>query len=663
MKSHCVSVCLTLISNFRCTLYVPVQLLEVYTLLDTIKEIPGDIRYFLCDIGAGVGDGDWTEHETAKSRCDITTEESCKALTARFMKTFQEDQHFVASLGGRRMSYSMGISSQSRAESLEELHPRTPSMISVSTLTQSGVHGQCPPPPPSPYNLMKSLSDGNVIRERSDTDPLRRGSYSHSHSTNLVRPKKMIPLCLKQAVSVPSPIHVHRSRVQKKEELRKLWKLGNLRRASVSESGTATVTMSGLVPPGAIGGKRRSVSRSVTDSWTYSTMAAKVTDDTYSTMRMSPFTPSSVVDIDTAYFEDSLVADNEEESVESIENLEFEDDTGFEIQLTPFQHVRNVTDLSEIQESPEDERQRALDRDAYDHDFKSFKNAATEMAEEMSYSMENEDISDLEMEEEEHFMARHKRVNMGTALNMVNAAKGGGNKRRSAKMKKEVRFKNMKSAEYTELAQLDCNADSELATVRIQIADAAASSVSITKGPQSVNVQVTMSRIDVDDQPGHDIQDSAEQDMWILDDEEDEKVSPLPISAAITCGLYGVTPITPQSSTGSHYRPDSKGSMGSMGRMPFIAQSVTQEDDLEKFMVDIEDEDIDAAILSAHTPTVSFIGPSGHHTPSASMSESVTAEDVRLQFGRKQRIRASNMMSGDVRTQNQGAWTFGFFCT
>ena len=56
-----------------------IQLLEVYSMLDLIKDIPGDIRYFLCNI----------QDEQDQKPVDLSTEDSCRQITQRFVESFK----------------------------------------------------------------------------------------------------------------------------------------------------------------------------------------------------------------------------------------------------------------------------------------------------------------------------------------------------------------------------------------------------------------------------------------------------------------------------------------------------------------------------------------------------------------------------------------------
>ena len=52
----------------------------VYALLDTVKDIQGDIRYFLCDI----------EDHAENEEIDLSTEDSCRAVHERFMSALKK---------------------------------------------------------------------------------------------------------------------------------------------------------------------------------------------------------------------------------------------------------------------------------------------------------------------------------------------------------------------------------------------------------------------------------------------------------------------------------------------------------------------------------------------------------------------------------------------
>merc|ERR1719273_1648455 len=332
------------------------------------------------------------------------------------------------------------------------------------------------------------------------------------------------------------------------------------------------------------------------------------------------------------------MTDDEEESVESIENLDLDSDNEgnetFGLHLTPFDHIRSVTDLSEIVESPEEELCHALDHVSQDFNFSI---DPPDMGDELSYSFQNGDVSDLE---EEFSIAREEEGNQSNIT-----------VKRRTSAKKEVRFKNMNSNDYRTLAR-QVEESNQGGGPRV--------TVSITNSPDEVNIQVTIPRTDtpprIDTSPKnrHQAQDS---EMWILDDEDDEKTS------AHFSQLDSVSPITPM----TPMSPEIDSTVHKRNSSLFIAQSVSKDDDLEQFMVDIADDDLNAAILHARTSTAALL--SGHLTPvltpSMSKEESVSAnaDDLKQQFGmtKKQRIKATNMMSGDVRP-NQNNWTFGVFC-
>ena len=74
-------------------------------MLDSLREIEGDIRYFLCDI----------ENET-EEEFDVSTEKLCRETTKRFLDAFKKDFKIN---NGRRASISISQSNTKR-KSLSE---------------------------------------------------------------------------------------------------------------------------------------------------------------------------------------------------------------------------------------------------------------------------------------------------------------------------------------------------------------------------------------------------------------------------------------------------------------------------------------------------------------------------------------------------------------
>eukprot|EP01084_Bolivina_argentea_P310952 538179_1 len=70
-----------LIADFFGKDQVDDQFMEIYSLLDTVKDINGDIRYFLCDI----------ESPNDDKKLDLLTKESCKKITIEFIDLLKKD--------------------------------------------------------------------------------------------------------------------------------------------------------------------------------------------------------------------------------------------------------------------------------------------------------------------------------------------------------------------------------------------------------------------------------------------------------------------------------------------------------------------------------------------------------------------------------------------
>lgn len=680
-------------------------MLDVYTLLDSVKEIPGDIRYFISDIDAA------EDCAAANQQCDTSTESSCKALTTQFLQILQEDLDYDKT--GRRFSISVGSATRTVVDSDHEL----PAPMPMSPDTPESPISMLPtPPPPIQMQITKSKSASNTVV----IHPM--GIHINDSKLDLIPPirEESYSVSLKKSSSFYT-LKKQQSFSQKKEELRKQWKMGNLRRASLSASVSAiskstgnghglgkerrNMTASTFLAIGATGRRSVSKSYSISRSRTYSTMATKIADAL----------------ADELVFEDTVVDDSDTES--SVESMNIEvseteaNDTRFQFenQLTPFNHMRDLTDLSGIQESPEDSRNtNAPDRNAYSHDFSSCKDNHSLMEIEMSFSnglchekgqnserlpltFDLNEIDESESERTEPTPRSPPRRNHSKGLSSKNLTP-------NTRTKKEVRFRNMKSLEYYELAEQDENAGNEMATVRIQIADAAASPLAVTPEAQEVvqeeeeeeeevevkefeddNVRQKLTQIitsnadeverdmkeeELEDVHSDDLDPESDDDgddMYILDEDEDEKtchrdrsvsppsLSPLSFTRVITCGLMGK-----ESSPSYGWRRRSGRKLSnSYGRMPYLEQSVSKHD-FNHSSVELEDADIEAAIDSAHTPSFSRSFAAACCTSDDYLSDSATADEIKLQFQRNQKVRGRRLMSGN---RSHSSWGFGLFCT
>lgn len=122
------------------------------------------------------------------------------------------------------------------------------------------------------------------------------------------------------------------------------------------------------------------------------------------------------------------------------------------------------------------------------------------------------------------------------------------------------------------------------------------------------------------------------------------------------CGLLDVyNNIT---GTQRHVRSSSSGSI------PFLEQSVCDEDDFVNSTVNVEDEEITAAIKSLRTPSISYIGRVRYR--SASCDEIETIDELKSNYNPEQKQKHRKKKNRKQRkrspTPNQYALTFSFFC-
>jgi len=92
---------------------------EVFSLLDTVKDIRGDIRYFLCDMEQYME----ALNDEDQKALDLSTEASCKRVTGEFVKAFKKD---FKQNQGRRGSISMSQSTRRQSLSKSKNNASSP---------------------------------------------------------------------------------------------------------------------------------------------------------------------------------------------------------------------------------------------------------------------------------------------------------------------------------------------------------------------------------------------------------------------------------------------------------------------------------------------------------------------------------------------------------